>query len=159
MKQVVAVKPILFCCAVGGLAYDFELALSAFAHSADVVHTWLSKPWMREEADAVTDDREFAVQWLRSFQNRLQETLELHHVFMTTTLIGISQTRDSGSSLAVLNQGSVTSTIYKRRIADYLDIPTGKRLRTLRRAAENIEVAFRLMQQRWPSNSMIMYAW
>jgi len=42
-----------------------------------------------------------------------------------------------------LNQGVETSIVFKRLIAQYLDIPTGKRLTLLRRAYSNLSEAMK----------------
>ena len=40
--------------------------------------------------------------------------------------------------LTLLNQGSETSLVLKKKLAAYLGVPTGRQLGVLRRAAENI---------------------
>jgi len=73
--------------------------------------------------------------------------LEMHKTFFSTFLSGISSRVDESgagrSSLSVLNQGAETALGYKKLTAQYLDVPTGKRLRLLRHAHRNLTVAMK----------------
>ena len=73
------------------------------------------------------------------FRRVCRQALDNHEDFITTVLRGMS--RDSGSNLSVLDQGTETSVVYKKLIAEYLGITFGRKLGLARRAFENISAA------------------
>jgi len=67
---------------------------------------------------------------------QVQDLLKVHETFCSTLLCGM--VCSSGSALMALDQGTETSLAYKKKIAAFLDVPTGKKLRRLRRADSNL---------------------
>ena len=59
-------------------------------------------------------------------------------------MLSAQSVRTTGTSLSLLSQGPETSTMYKRLLAEFLAIPTGKRLRQLQQADRNIRKAIAL---------------
>jgi len=76
---------------------------------------------------------------IADFIPRVQKDLQNYKTFVGTLLFGMTQKQNS---LALLNQGDSTALNYKRLIAAYLDVPTGKKLRMLRNASESLNSAF-----------------
>ena len=141
MQKAIELDPDLFCCTAGTpLRYDCDLALQAFAISSDVVIGWMqAEP---EESDSDYDPYSAEdIRFVRDYHGHLQGMLQARDDFVQTLLCGISQGVNPGSNLTVLDQGSETSVAYKRRIAEYLGIATGKRLRQIRQAVANIQDA------------------
>ena len=141
MQKAIELDPDLFCCTAGTtLRYDCDLALQAFAISSDVVIGWMQAELEDLDSDYDYDSAE-DIRFVRWYHRRLQEMLQARDDFVQTLLGGISQKVNAGSNLTVLNQGSETSVAYKRRIAEYLGIAAGKRLRQIRQAVVNIQDA------------------
>lgn len=125
MKQVLERAPALLSCASERLKQDFNLMTLAFAaEPLDVVHALL---------------RGYAGQknLVHDFCHEVELMLQRYETFTATILFGIS-TSDSGSPLSILNQGTETSVVYKKLISQYLDVPTGKQLRLMRKARSNM---------------------
>jgi len=146
MQKAIELDPDLFCCTAGTpLRYDCDLALQAFAISSDVVIGWMQAELEDSDSDYDYDSAE-DIRFVRWYHRRLQEMLQARDDFVQTFLCGISQSvnntaADGSSNLTVLDQGSETSVAYKRRIAEYLGISTGKKLRQIRQAVANIQDA------------------
>lgn len=68
---------------------------------------------------------------LRTVKAEIQQKLQAHEAFTKQILPGMKFGGET-SSLSLLNQGAETSEVYKRSIADFLDVPRGKELQLLR---------------------------
>ena len=139
MRQVLEVAPSLFPCASEILQRDFDLALLCFADSYGTVLSFLHQ-------NGTFYNRAFyeRLDFLREFCHRALELRRLHETFVSTILSAMSpslllgSSSQSSSALSVLDQGAETALSHKKLIAAYLGVPTGKTLRRLRRARENV---------------------
>lgn len=135
MMQVVKYEASLLSSAPILLQQDFDLALIAFAaEDRHTVEAYLNTQtyYFTEQPCNPTDRRRFAWQLHGQVQNRLK----VHETFCSTLLCGMLCS--SGSALTALDQGTETSLAYKKTIAAFLDVPTGNKLRLLRRADSNL---------------------
>lgn len=134
MLQVLEIAPSLLSEAGPQLRKDFDACLVAFSSEQSVVQSEV----VRRQA-LVEDGHGFSEHdYVELFRSRVSAHLGEHRTFTTILLPAMSQTTESGCALAVLNQGAETSRSYKKRIAEYLDVPTGKKLRLHRQAARNL---------------------
>ena len=118
MMQAVKQNTSLFSCASTDLKRDFDLALIAFA---------------ADDLDVVERTFSFRCNFHVSFLRQVQAMLCLHETFCVMLSC-------SGSTLAVLNQGTETVLVYKQLIAEFLGVPTGNMdLPLLRRAYSNLK--------------------
>ena len=124
MKRIIVLAPSLFCCATGSLVGDYDLALISFADSELVVEDYLLSGG---SSDAV-----------HAFLSTAMADMETYSTFCSTVVFGMSRHVDSGSTLSLLVQDTETSDCFKKQIAGYLGVPTGKKLRLLRRACAHI---------------------
>lgn len=108
------------------LRNDSDLCLLAFSNESAA----------RSEV-SIRRQRSNEYDYLEEFRSLLLEHLNAHRIFSTVVLPAMSQC--SGCTLAVLNQGAETSRSYRMRVAEYLDIPTGERLRMHRQALNNLD--------------------
>jgi len=118
------------------LRNDFDLCLLAFSgepYAAEMDFLRRHRLMMDEE------DVNSEYQYLGRFGAKLSIRLRAHRDFSSVVLPGMSQTAGSSCSLAILNQGEGTSRNYEKRIADYLGVPTGKKLRLHREASRNLD--------------------
>ena len=119
MLQVLEHDAQLIFCTSQEVQRDFDIAVFVFAKSlvafADI----------------------YPVEFTRQLDLKMKEKLFVHELFFKTILCGIWQSADnSPCALPLLSQGSETTMSYKRAIAEFLGIPTGRELRLLRRASE-----------------------
>lgn len=111
------------------LKHDLDVALAAFG----------SSPYLPYEC-ALGEDFSFLVKFARTVRNYLQ----VHSTFMKYILGSIDtadvddQRGNSDCPLGLLNQGRETSLVYKKRIAEYVGLPSGERLRLLRSTSEKL---------------------
>jgi len=126
MMDVLKVRPSFFVCATEDLKEDEDLALLSFAANSRTVRAYVMD---RVERRLVPGRRDF----VQSLRSRTDTSLKEHEVFYNTVLHGIS---DPGSPLRMLDEGDETA--HKKLIADFLDIPSGKRLQLLRKASLNM---------------------
>ena len=127
MLQVLEHDPALLIYASEPLQQDTDIQLVAFG-SATVkpVEVYLRRSSGRPGVD-----------WARAFLQHTERLLTEHQVFLATVLMGMSPNMvrsESSSTLTVLDQGNETSVSLKKRVAEYLGIPTGSKLRQLRQA-------------------------
>ena len=129
MLKAVALNEWSFCHASSSLQKDFDVAVLAYAGSRRFVEH------LRRLA---ADERDFEKRVLiEDHRIKIREKVELSGAFVRTILFAVSF--DSQCARSLLNQGAETSLMgYKRRIADFLDVPVGRELRILRRACENL---------------------
>lgn len=120
MMKVVEIQPSLFECAGPRVQEDFDFQLLVFA---DPLHTQV------ELNNSILSGQ------VESFKAEAYAMLTAHQKFCSLVLPAISiMNVDSGCALSLLNQGTATALAYKKRIADFLNVPTGKQLRLLRQA-------------------------
>lgn len=136
MLQILEIAPSLLEMVVPELRNDFDLCLLAFSGYQSAVRTEVDRRLERMQERNHPDRTEY--DYLDEFRSEVSEHLNAHTIFSTIVLPAISQTPDSGCALTVLNQGAETSRSYKKRVAEYLDVPTGKRLRLRRQADRNL---------------------
>ena len=119
MREALKLDPNLFDCASQSLLQNLKLAVFVFADFRFSFFCYLSS------------DRNGRRALIRGHRIAIASRLEKYDEFFALILCGVS----SGSStLSVLNQGTETSVNYKKRIAEFLDVPTGQYLCRLRRA-------------------------
>ena len=132
MLQVVQCKPALFDVASENLQRDLDLAITAFAGPSALAEEHMTRLHFNGLDDVVNE-------LVRS----IRERLDWHDTFVATLLRGMSasptnSTASTPLNLSLLNQGAETSVVYKKLIADFLNVPTGSELRLLRRAHEHV---------------------
>lgn len=124
MMQAVEKNGIVLHDAVGNLRQDFDLALTAFYNTNDLLDSY--------DDHNLEDD-----QFINDFRRHLAANLQEHANFQLV-LGGMSLGPDEGCSLGVLNQGHETSVIYKRLLAEYTGVAVGSELGRLRTAFRNV---------------------
>ena len=79
------------------------------------------------------------------FGQRIQSELQLHDTSCTLVKLVLCGMKSAElrqetrkTSLPLLNQGKATALHYRQLIADFIGLPTGKRLRKLRNASTNL---------------------
>ena len=130
MSRAIVHHPILYFDAKGDAKNNMGLMIMGFASCADQTRKAVLKYHFAGE-DAVVD----------SCLKAIQEQLELSENFNSLILgnmLSTQCTEDTGTPLTMLNQGEETSLVYKKRLAEYLGLPTGKWLLTLQQARQNI---------------------
>lgn len=109
------------------LLNDFDVLLAAWAHSQGVGDVFLA----REQYRLVTN-----------FASRVRAKLRDHDIFLRTILCG-THAKGSGSSPLchlLVQLGEETSLVFRKRLAEFLGIPTGKELGKLRQASKHLEL-------------------
>lgn len=126
MLEAIQLNPNIFHAAHEDLRNDFDVFLTAFGGTPGKHPYITSDTWRRLRRGGIAE-----------FVPRIEVELQKHETFVKTLLCGMSQHAGdaSSTSLALLNQGETTSLSYKRLIAAYLDVPTGKRLGMLHNAS------------------------
>ena len=113
-----------------------------------------SDPWVRTVVFAALPDRAAKEMKelhfdghddeIRGYLSFLEANLNPHRAFSECILANMLSTRSvraTQTPLSLLHQDPETSTMYKRNLAEFLGLPTGKRLRQLRRADRNTREA------------------
>jgi len=133
MMRAVELQPSLieYITTSPALRYDFELRLNIFSFSCNHDRAVQEVEIWAEEEHA----------YFRAFQSEVNSQLFANEVFTSLVLPAISL--DSCCALALLNQGTSTSLGYKKLIAQFLNVPTGKQLRMLREASSALDVVLR----------------
>jgi len=124
MLQAIALNPDIYHTASAELKKDFDVWLTAFGGTPGKFPAVNEENW--------TGLRGTVADFISCVETELQN----HQTFVCTLLFGMNQ--QSGSALHLLNQGEPTALNYKRLIAVYLEVPTGKRLHQLRTATTNL---------------------
>lgn len=140
MLQVVELNSQLFQFASSALARDFDLTVVAFAGSNSF--TFPARPRTGEYHEyrprGMGSRHEMYVQEVRT---TVRAMVASHDIFFQTVLCAVTlDLGDKTPALSMLNQGNSTSPAL-RLIAEYLGIPTGKRLHFLRQAVPNLAQA------------------
>jgi Domain of unknown function (DUF4116) len=125
MLRAVEKNGILLHDAVGDLSRDFDLAITSFSNTHDLLNSY--------DGDHNADDARFLNGLSSHVRQRLQE-----HANFQMVLVGMSVGSADRSSLCLLDQGQETSLIYKRLFADYLGVAVRHELGRLRRASANL---------------------
>jgi Domain of unknown function (DUF4116) len=131
MVQAVEKDSLKFLGGECGLDRDFEVAEAAFGGSTNtqsLVDSFLP-------AVSGSDDFEFLRELLRKTRN----DLNAHAGFVKGLLCGMTVKAGAECHLLALVRGVETSLAWKKLIAEYVGVPTGTRLRLLRRVAESLE--------------------
>jgi Domain of unknown function (DUF4116) len=129
MMQAVEINCLTLLGAAGGLDRDFDLAEAAFGatyHAQCVVGDFL----LCCSVDTVV--------FLRAHLRQAQHELSVHDGFVKGLLCGMSVDAGAECHLPMLERGAETSLAWKKLIAKYVGVPTGSKLRVLRRVAENL---------------------
>jgi len=137
MLRVLNLEPSLLEFVAPVLRNDFDLCLVAFSGKESVVQNEVSR--CQDQND------KFDFIWIS--RSQVLELLNKHSTFTSTVLPAMSQQTNSGCSLTTLDQGSETSYRYKKKIARYIGVPTGKHLRLLRQALRNLNEALGIHPQ------------
>jgi len=140
MLAILEIDPSLFPCATAELQHDFDVQILGFSGSRETVLRYMqsggSDLWCRNEVV------------VGQFCERAHELLAAHETFTTTVLFAISSA-GSGSPLSLLDQGSETALSHKRLIAEFVEVPTGRKLRHLRQAYENANTEHQIATSIW----------
>lgn len=131
MQRTIALAPASYACVHPNLGRDLDLALPGFSQSIQVVYDWYHS--------SVDEFRPRHRTWIQSVPQSLQAMIDEYDAFVVTVLGGMSWGTNPGSTLSILDQGDETSIQYKMRIADFLGIPTGKKLAQVRSALFNVK--------------------
>ena len=129
MLQAIEHNPDVYHTVHSDLLSNFDVFLMAFGGTAGKHPAITTESWMRLRAV------------IRQCGLRVEEELVKQETFVKTLLCGISLNQANTTpttALVLLNQGESTALSYKRLIAEYLDVPTGKRLRMVRQASRNL---------------------
>jgi len=140
MLQILQDDPTLLSFASQRLKDDFDVSLLPAASSTRSLEIYFRRTGQQGIISA------------RGLARQIDALLEQHRVFYALFLFGIS----AGSGpLTKLDQGSETTTGFKKLISDYADVPTGKRLRLLRQARSNITQVLKMFVHDDPSNEEV----
>jgi hypothetical protein len=120
------------------LRNDFDLCLLAFSGGREVAQEEVDHREFLGRVTYGSSDFTGQSKYVEIFHSQVSKCLQSHTIFSKIVLPAMALSSESGCSLAVLNQGAETSLAYKKRMAEYLDIPTGKKLKLHRKAASNI---------------------
>ena len=135
MRTVVERKPERYNDGSKEAKDDLEIMLLAFASLPDLANSQLLELHFHGENNVIINLLEY-----------LRTALEPYKIFSSLVLGSMLSTQTmehTGSNMTLLNQGLETSITYKKRLAEYLGIPTGKRLRLLLSAEQNILAAIK----------------
>ncbi|KAG7351720.1 protein of unknown function DUF4116 containing protein [Nitzschia inconspicua] len=133
MTQVVTQCPKLYLEAGDEVAADPVVMTIAFAGLLDLASKTMDKLHFDGHDDKI-----------QSYLSFLNSKLEMYDTFISCvlgTMLSTQSVESTGSTLTLLNQGHETSIVYKRLLADYLGIPTGKWLCQLLQAKANVTKA------------------
>lgn len=111
------------------LSRDFDLTVAVFAGSKSVIFP--AQPYSYRGVPYKEDHI-----YVKEVGETVRAMVSLHDTFFKTVVCAVSlesDPEDKRPAISFLNQGNGTS-VALRLIAEYLDIPTGKRLRVLRKA-------------------------
>jgi hypothetical protein len=131
MTQIVELNPLLIKCLLHNshLRHDFDLVLLSLAGSGDAAREYLIRSPMLEPTINPG-----------AMVRMIDDNLALHDSFVKTIVCSTSTVvGTSVCPLSLLSQGTETSANYMLLIAEYLGVPTGRKLRLLRRAEENLK--------------------
>ncbi|KAG7339918.1 hypothetical protein IV203_024968 [Nitzschia inconspicua] len=133
MRHVVTQCPKLYLEAGDEASSDPVVMTIAFAGLSDLASKTMDKLHFDGHDDKI-----------QSYLSFLKSKLELYDTFVSCvlgTMLSTQSVESTGSTLTLLNQGHETSIVYKRLLADYLGIPTGKWLCQLLQARANVTQA------------------
>ena len=123
-------SPELYSCASEEVKSDFVVMTMAFADLPTTATEVMLKLHFEGSDDVIERYLDF-----------LQSKLDPFNTFSACILGNMLSTQsveETGTNLTLLNQGMETSDIYKKVLAEYLDIPTGKWLRRLQGAERSV---------------------
>lgn len=129
MLKAIALNPNVYHTAPQSLKNDFDVWLLAVGGTAGQHPLIDQRKWTALRETFVT------------FIARVRAELQNYETYQGTFLFGMTQ-QQPDNALTLLSQGEATSLNYKRLVAEYLDVPTGKRLRMLRKAVTNLVAVF-----------------
>lgn len=133
VKQLIEIQPCAYFCASHDVQADAAVVIKALATGSGA----FAKDYVKR-----VHNTEHGEELLETFCTFLQLQLDWNETFMTSILLGISLQADASQRpLSVLNQGTETSLVYKKLIAQYAGVPIQKRLLSYRRAHLNLTVA------------------
>ncbi|KAG7365829.1 protein of unknown function DUF4116 containing protein [Nitzschia inconspicua] len=130
MTQVVTKCPQLYSEVANEAAADPVIMTIAFAGLSHIASKTMDKLHFNGHDDKI-----------EGYLSFLNSKLEMYDTFVCCVLGNMLSTQSvitTGSSLTLLNQGRETSVVYKRLLAEYLGIPTGKWLCQLKEARANV---------------------
>jgi hypothetical protein len=129
MIQALEKNSMTFWLADGGLQQDLDVATVAFGGSRGH-ELFLSFVGMIEGMDDLL--------FMHAVFEKAEYMLEAHDGFVKGLLCGMSVHAGCKCHLPILEQGAETSLAIKKQIGEYLGLPTGDKLRLLRRVKENM---------------------
>ena len=145
MKKATEFKVIYWQFASDSIKYDFELFVRALSHGHGVfsyisIHSHMGTWEPKRDGN---DTRQSWKDWIESLEVRLQEKMLVYANYANLILPELSQvaqTKPSASSLQILNQGPETTFVYKKLLAEYLDldVPVNKNYEMYKNAAKSI---------------------
>mmetsp|Transcript_526 Transcript_526/g.982 ORF Transcript_526/g.982 Transcript_526/m.982 type:complete len:144 (-) Transcript_526:92-523(-) len=130
MLEVVEHHPHLYLHAAGTAKSNPAVMITAFARCLDLTANTVKELHFQGKDDVIH-------QLLAS----IRRTLLPFESFSSRILANMVSTQSdeyTGTSLTLFNQGLETSIKYKKLLAEYLDIPTGKWLRRLQLAEKHV---------------------
>lgn len=141
MMEVVKIDPTLFCDACESLRRDFGFAVVACSYKCAnnlKLTEFIERDGVlfHDSADRMDADLAF----LRSVRAKAEAKIEAYAGFTEAFVYGLTDFAGSGCHLPILVGDKETSLGLKKLIADFLDVPAGKDVSTLRRAVNNLEV-------------------
>ena len=140
MLQLVERNPLAVVGVTPHLIKDFDIRVAALAHRSEAKPTRSFGRLVEESLvlNAHDSNVQIGQRLFEQFGESVQEKLDAHTVMMELILPAIKFGGGEACSLSQLNQGLETAKAYLLSIAEYADVPVGKDVELLRRAATNM---------------------
>jgi hypothetical protein len=133
MLEAVEHHPELYLEAAGEAKVDPVIMATAFAGSPNLAERVMTELHLRGEDDKIQSFLDFLLSQLSPLETFVECILG--------SMLSTHSVEDTGTNLTLLNQGLETSMKYKRLLAEYLGLPTGKCLCRLQQAESNVRKA------------------
>lgn len=129
MLEVLDCHPGLYPQGGGTVKADYRAMAVAFASCPEIAKDTLLDLHVEGKDDQIES-------FLRYLRGQL-EPFETFRTLILGSMLSTQSVEQTGTTLTLLNQGHETSAMYKREIAAYIGIPSGKRIWRLQQALQN----------------------
>lgn len=133
MLEVMDHHPELYANAAGDAKKDQWVMTTAFASCPNIAKDHFLALHLEGKEKDISDYLDFLEVQLGPFK--------IFCKYILANMLSTQSVGDTGTALTLLNQGMETSIEYKRRLAQYIGIPTGKWLWRLQQAEKNVREA------------------
>jgi len=137
MMKAVKIDADLFYDACESLRRDFGFAVVACSSNDHALSEYIEEANFRDYYSADRIDADLA--FLRSVRAKAESKVEAYVGFTEAFVYGMTDLAGLGCHLPILVRDKETSLGLKKLIADFLDVPAGKEVSTLRRVVANLE--------------------